>query len=235
MIKFFAEITLYFFDYFHKKKIIKFLKKSNISSINTFLDIGAHKGESIEFFSKNLHIKKIYSFEASLSNFKILEKKYKNCDHVILENIALSSNISELKFNQCVESSSSTFSYINADSKYLQKKMKYLNASELEIFFKTTKIKTNTLDNYLKNKNISVIDLIKLDTEGHEFQILKGLEKNLKNVKTIIFEHHYDNMLKKKYTFSDINQYLKKNYFKKIFKIKMPFRKSFEYIYINTK
>lgn len=109
--------------------------------------------------------------------------------------------------------------------------MKYLNASELEMFFKSTKIKTNTLDNYLKNKNISVIDLIKLDTEGHEFQILKGLEKNLKNVKTIIFEHHYDNMLKKNYTFSDINQYLKKNYFKKIFKIKMPFRKSFEYIY----
>ena len=78
-----------------------------------------------------------------------------------------------MKFNQCDESSSSTFSSINANSKYLQKKMKYLNASELEIFFKSTKIKTNTLDNYLKNKNISVIDLIKLDTEGHEFQILK--------------------------------------------------------------
>ena len=100
--------------------------------------------------------------------------------------------------------------------------MKFLNVSKSEIFFKTIKIKTNTLDNYLKNKNISVIDLIKLDTEGHEFQILKGLEKNLKNIKTIIFEHHYDNMLKKDYTFNDINQYLKKNYFKKIFKIKMP-------------
>ena len=235
MIKFFAEITLIFFDYFHKKKIIKFLKKSNIFSINTFLDIGAHKGESIDFFSKNLNIKKIYSFEASLSNFEILKKKYKNNNNIVLENIALSSSISELKFNQCDESSSSTFSSINTESKYLQKKMKFLNVSKLEIFFKTIKIKTNTLDNYLKNKNISVIDLIKLDTEGHEFQILKGLEKNLKNVKTIIFEHHYDNMLKKNYTFNDINQYLKKNYFKKIFKIKMPFRKSFEYIYINTK
>ena len=96
MIKFFSKITLYFFDYFHKKKIIKFLKKSNIFSINTFLDIGAHKGESIDFFSKNLQIKKIYSFEASLSNFKILKKKYKNSDHVVLENIALSSNISKL-------------------------------------------------------------------------------------------------------------------------------------------
>ena len=44
-----------------------------------------------------------------------------------------------------------------------------------------------------------------MDTEGHELEILKGSKKNLKNIKTIIFEHHYDNMLKKNYTFSDIN------------------------------
>ena len=72
-----------------------------------------------------------------------------------------------------------------------------------------------------------------MDTEGHELEILKGSKKNLKNIKTIVFEHHYDNMLKKNYTFSDINLFLKKNSFKKVFKIKMPFRKSFEYIYIN--
>ena len=44
-----------------------------------------------------------------------------------------------------------------------------------------------------------------MDTEGHELEILKGSKKNLKNIKTIVFEHHYDNMLKKNYTFSDIN------------------------------
>ena len=46
-----------------------------------------------------------------------------------------------------------------------------------------------------------------------------------------MFEHHYDNMIIKKYTFSDINDFLKKNNFDQIFKSKMPFRKSFEYIY----
>ena len=43
-----------------------------------------------------------------------------------------------------------------------------------------------------------------MDTEGHELEILKGLKK-FKNVRTIVFEHHYDNMLKKLYFFSDIN------------------------------
>ena len=40
-----------------------------------------------------------------------------------------------------------------------------------------------------------------------------------------MFEHHYDNMIIKKYTFSDINYFLKKNNFYQIYKSKMPFRK----------
>ena len=46
-----------------------------------------------------------------------------------------------------------------------------------------------------------------------------------------MFEHHYHNMLIKKYKFSDIHELLIKNNFKQIFKNKMPFRKTFEYIY----
>ena len=37
------------------------------------------------------------------------------------------------------------------------------------------------------------------------------------------------------YTFHDINTYLLKNNFKKIYRLKMFFRKSFEYIYENSK
>ena len=74
MIQLLASKTLDIFDYFHKKKIIKALKNLSIYKINTFMDIGAHKGESIEFFSKNLNIDKIYSFEASPENFFFFEK-----------------------------------------------------------------------------------------------------------------------------------------------------------------
>ena len=40
-------------------------------------------------------------------------------------------------------------------------------------------------------------------------------------------------MIVKNYTFSDINNLLNQNNFFKIFKAKMPFRKTFEYIYMN--
>ena len=42
-------------------------------------------------------------------------------------------------------------------------------------------------------------------------------------------------MIKKEYKFSDINFLLNKNNFFKKYKLKMIFRKSFEYIYENSK
>ena len=75
---------------------------------------------------------------------------------------------------------------------------------------------------------------MKIDTEGYEFNVIKGLQANHKIIKFIYFEHHYDDMIKKNYTFKDINLILKKFGFQKVFKSKMIFRKSFEYVYKNS-
>ena len=75
------------------------------------------------------------------------------------------------------------------------------------------------------------IDFLKVDTEGYEYNVLKGLGTKLSAVSLIMFEHHYDNMIIKNYTFGDIHDLLKKNHFKPIYKYKMPFRKTFEYLY----
>ena len=71
-------LVINFFDYFHQKKWIKFLKKNKYNNFKLLIDIGAHKGESIKLFSKNFIIKKIISFEASPINFEYLKKKIKN-------------------------------------------------------------------------------------------------------------------------------------------------------------
>jgi len=96
---------------------------------------------------------------------------------------------------------------------------------------KTQLLKTETLDNYMYQNNFNRISFLKIDTEGYEYEILIGLKKKIKSIDTIMFEHHYDNMIIKEYTFSDINYLLKKNDFYQVFKSRMPFRKSFEYIY----
>lgn len=47
-------------------------------------------------------------------------------------------------------------------------------------------IKTITLDSFLQNKNY-IISLIKIDVEGHEFQVLEGAKNTINKYKPIIY------------------------------------------------
>ncbi len=111
--------------------------------------------------------------------------------------------------------------------------MKILNVKDINQYYKKEKIIVKKLDDYIEEFNIKKIDILKIDTEGYELKVLKGAINNLKKIRYIYFEHHYDNMIIKNYTFKDINKILIENNFKKVFKTKMIFRKSFEYIYEN--
>ena len=225
------------FDYFYQKKWIKFLKKNKYNSFELLIDIGAHKGESIKLFSKNFIIKKIISFEASPINFEYLKKKIKdnkqgyNNTEIVLENTALGAEDKIIEFNQFNESSSSTIKEIDKESKYYKRKFRLINFLNNKETYQKIKIKISKLKDYIEKNNIKKIDFMKIDTEGYEFEILLGLENKIKLVDIIMFEHHYDNMIKKGYTFEDINKLLIKNNFNKIYKARMPLRKTFEYIY----
>ena len=152
--------------------------------------------------------------------------------HIIIENYALGHKSDDVYLNQSIESSSSTLNEINSNSKYFKKKQKLLKGDSKE-FFKNVKVKMITLADYLEKNEITNIDFLKIDTEGYEFEVLQGLKKYISSVKLVMFEHHYDDMIKKSYKYSDISKLLKNNNFKKIYKSKMPFRKTFEYIYLN--
>ena len=234
--KFFTLIILNFFDYFHKKKILNFLKEKKLKTLNCLFDVGAHHGESVKFFTNFLKVKNIYCFEPSPDNFKILKKnisKYtkENSVKIIIENIALGALNTKKIFSQFSETSSSTLKEINYLSKYYQKKNFFLDTSSS----KSVNVIQKKLKDYILINKICDFDLIKIDTEGNEYEVLLGLEDYLSYFKIVIFEHHYDDMIIKGYTFSDINNLLKKYNFSKVFKSKMPFRKTFEYIYINDK
>jgi len=225
------------FDHFYQKRWIKFLKKNKCNRFKLLIDIGAHKGESIKLFSKNFIIKKIISFEASPINFEYLKKKIKdnkqgyNNTEIVLENIALGAEEKIIEFNQFNESSSSTIKEIDKESKYYKRKFRLINFLNNKETYQKIKIKISKLKEYIEKNNIKKIDFMKIDTEGYEFEILLGLENKIKLVDIIMFEHHYDNMIKKGYTFEDINKLLIKNNFNQIYKSRMPFRKTFEYIY----
>ena len=79
----------------------------------------------------------------------------------------------------------------------------------------------------LLTKKKIIYRYIEDEYRGHEFEVIQGLQKRKRDVDIIYFEHHYDTMIEKNYTFREINRYLIKNNFQKIYKLKMPFRKTF--------
>ena len=228
------ELIIKFVDYQNKKKVINFFKKHLQNEIINFIDVGAHHGETIKTFKKNFNVKNFFAFEPSIQNFKNLEKKIKNINNFKIFNIGLGENKTEKEFTQHFESQSSTLLKINKNSNYYKRKNFYLDffGFKKNEFF-VTKIKIDRLDNILKTLEINKVDILKIDTEGYDFHVIKGLGEFIKNINYIYFEHHFHNMLIKDYNLSNIHELLVKNNFKKSFKVKMNFRKTFEYIYTN--
>lgn len=237
MIKLIALNILKIFDYYHQRKIINFLKRRGYKNFDTLFDVGAHHGESIRLFSKNFNIKNLYSFEPSFDNFLILKNNLKKLKKMFsktdikIENFAFGSENKSLIMKHMSESSSSTINDIDVKSKYFKKKSFFLYKKKNQDFFKEEKIIQKKISDYIFENKILNIDFLKIDTEGYEFNVLRGFGNDLSKVSLIMFEHHYHNMIIKKYKFRDINNMLVKNNFRQLYKSKMPFRKTFEYIY----
>ena len=225
------------FDKISNRKIINELKKYFINDINVFFDVGGHHGETTLWFSKFFQIKKIYIFEPNLSIFNTLKRnisKINKTSIVKTYNFALGNENKEANLKQMIESSSSTFHDLDESTEYFKRKRKILTLFYNKKLFTEIKSKIVNFTDFIQEEKIDYIDLLKIDTEGYELNILKGLNSFIKKTKVIYFEHHFDLMIKKGYKFSDINQLLIQNGFKQVFKNKMIFRKSFEYIYINS-
>ena len=139
-----------------------------------------------------------------------------------------------LVLNEITDGVSNTFNSLNENSKYFKKKKIIMTLFGIKKFI-NNKVQTKIipLKEFMIQKKIKKVDFMKIDTEGFEYNTLLGLEDYIKKIKFILFEHHYDNMLIKNYKFGDMHKLLRDNGFENIFKTKMPFRKSFDYIYEN--
>ena len=123
---FFLGLIIEIIDYPNKLKIKKFFKKNLINKDLIIIDIGAHKGETINFFLDNFNISKLYAFEPNKDLQKILSnnKKFKSTNIELL-NYGVGNETKDYQLNVTIDTLSSTFNDINTASKYYLKKKKY--------------------------------------------------------------------------------------------------------------
>ena len=218
---------------FSYPKLKRFYKDNLKSAYVTILDVGANKGQSIDFFLGINPNAKITAFEPNKKLFYFLEEKYKNNANINLNNLGVSNTNGELEFNENILDETSTFETLNLDSKYLEKKAKVLGVNKEAIIVDKYKVSVITLSEYLKSNDTISFDVLKIDVEGHELQVLEGLFSNGNefNIRLIQLESHNDDMYLSNSKHNEIDQLLNKNGYYEISKIKHGFGDFAEIIY----
>ena len=100
---------------FFYPKLKKFYKDNLKSTSVSILDVGANKGQSIDFFLGINPNAKITAFEPNKKLFQLLEEKYKINGNIILNNLGVSNTNGELDFNENILDETSTFESLNLD------------------------------------------------------------------------------------------------------------------------
>ena len=219
------KIAIFIFDlidkFIHQRNILKCIKKEKLI-INTFIDIGAHKGKYTDLFTNNFNIKNVYMFEPQLTLFKYIKKKYKSLKIIDIFNYGISNKNEKKIFNINKHDLTSSIKKLNPKNSYLNYKSKLFSTNLKGMIERKTIIKTIKLKSFFLRKNIKKVDLIKIDTEGHELEVLLGLEKKIILVKAFLIEFH-DNQTYLNYDNKKIEKILKKNNFKLRKRVKFPF------------
>ena len=219
---------------FFYPKLKSFYKNASIN-INSpvILDVGANKGQSIDFFKSIYPDCLIYAFEPNPRLFTALEKKYKNFKNIHLINKGVSHSKGILELKETVTDETSTFEELNYGSSYLKMKSAILGVEPKDIVLKTHLVEVIKLSDFINENKLNEIHTIKIDTEGHELKCLIGLFSGINSftINYIQLESHNDDMYLQHEEEHAISDLLIKNGFLNCSEIKHGFGDFDELIY----
>jgi len=169
---------------------ILYSKKQNV----VIFDIGANRGQSLDFFTEIYPLATFHCFEPLPSVFRKLQRN-KNATGNILINSAVGMENCSKDLHMSVMDETSTFVLPNNNSNYNRLRMLVLGTSSKNMY-KPINVNVVTLDSYCDSIFIEEIFLLKIDTEGYELEVLKGSRQLLahRKIKNILLERHEDDM-----------------------------------------
>ena len=140
----------------------------NNFKIEVIFDIGANIGQSATFYRKKFPKAKIFSIEPVSETYNQLKINTKNLD-VNCCNLAFGSNQGVVKMA------------ISNISKHSVSNTKVNNIEENNLNCRYEEVDLTTIDKFLIENNIKHVNYMKVDTEGHDLEAMKGAENALKN------------------------------------------------------
>ena len=197
---------LFGYDLMRYKKSFRFeatldrlLKRHTFSCV---LDIGANNGWFSGHCIKSLGAVPVYSFEPAGELAQALRQKAKDNPNWHIVQAALGDQAGEASLN--LSGGSGVFNSLNAANPDFIDRF-----SELK-FVGSETVTITTLDRFAEENDLSNHDqmLVKIDTQGHDFKVLKGGAKTLSTAKAVIIELPFQNIYDTTESYRDILDFM---------------------------
>ena len=181
----------------HTKKLIKQMLPNSDSPV--VFDVGANRGEFTDLILQVFPKAKVYIFEPQPEMARELIHRYRDFD-VMVNSIALSNFVGESKFIR---------------QRQGDPKGHLITTGEPEGIL----VQVTTLDEFLNQEKIQHVDLLKIDTEGFDFNVLMGAVGALRGGRIfgICFEVMY-RLLMQGFKPSEPQEFLMKNGFDRFYR-----------------
>ena len=198
---------------FNREKVIKSLiKKDN----PTVFDVGANVGDTLVEFKEWWPKSIIHCFEPQEECWKDLDNKVKNNNYndVFINKFAVGDKEIEkaVFYSHDFTSGQSGLHKINSNSIDSINQHNLTSDEDVADYAKKLNhertVEIKKLMNYMGDESIDHVDLMKIDTQGHEPEVLGGMMGNLSKVDVVITELMFYDFYDRSLSFYDIEKYL---------------------------
>lgn len=167
------------------------------------LDVGANNGQTIDALQEVFETPNIHAFEPSTKVFARLSEKDFG-PQVTLHNYALGEHQEQREFINYEWSTMSSFLEL---SQAEQNKYRDLNVVDVE------QVIIQTVDQFLSDHQIKHVDLLKIDTQGFDYNVLLGAKDALakRQIKHVLIELNFIEMYEKQASWQEIATLLEAN------------------------
>ncbi len=170
---------------------------SEIKNFRTVFDVGAYQGNFISEILKINPSINVHAFEPFAASCTLLNTKFAHISNVVLNHAAVSDTAGKALLNVNAFKETNSLLASSEVNENIDLLTKYQTTESVEVL---------QLDEYCSDLALNEIDLVKIDTQGNSYQVLKGMEVLLKakKVKYLYVEAEFVEIYKNEKLFSEI-------------------------------
>jgi FkbM family methyltransferase len=139
------------------------MRKIAATDAPLIFDVGANRGQSIDRFRRTFARPVVHAFEPGRDTFAELQRRTARVPDLLVNNVAAGARAERRTFMENESDDMSSFLELSADAWGVVKR-RY-------------PVEVITIDDYCAARGIESIDILKTDTQGFDFEVIKGAQR----------------------------------------------------------